>query len=86
MITCSVCGHINDSWAAVCENCGPDLSDSLDWGVDYDDDDDFDDDEVIFEDDNDDGTSCDFDDEDDFDDGDFDNSEDLGYYDDSYYD
>ena len=34
MITCSVCGHINDSWAAVCEEYGSDLSDSLDWGND----------------------------------------------------
>ena len=39
MITCSVCGHINDSSAAVCEECGSDLSDSPDWGNDcyYDD-------------------------------------------------
>jgi formate dehydrogenase maturation protein FdhE len=45
MITCSVCGHLNDSSRATCENCGSDLSDSPDWGVDYDDDlnyDDFD--------------------------------------------
>lgn len=34
MITCSVCAHINDSWAAVCEECGSDLSDSPDWGND----------------------------------------------------
>lgn len=39
MITCSVCGHLNDSSNAVCEECGSDLSDSPDWGVDYDDDD-----------------------------------------------
>ncbi len=32
MITCSVCGHLNDPSAAVCENCGSDLSDSPDWG------------------------------------------------------
>ena len=37
MITCSVCGHLNDSWAAVCEECGSDLSDSEDWGNDWDD-------------------------------------------------
>ena len=35
MITCSVCGHLNDSSAAVCENCGSDLSDSPDWGYNY---------------------------------------------------
>lgn len=39
MITCDVCGHINDSSRATCEECGSDLSDSPDWGV-YDDDDD----------------------------------------------
>ena len=32
MITCSVCGHLNDPSAAICENCGSDLSDSPDWG------------------------------------------------------
>lgn len=37
MITCSVCGHLNDSSRATCEKCGSDLSDSPDW-VDYDDD------------------------------------------------
>ncbi|MEE3489533.1 zinc ribbon domain-containing protein [uncultured Methanobrevibacter sp.] len=37
MITCSVCGHLNDSSNAVCENCGSDLSDSPDWGFDMDD-------------------------------------------------
>lgn len=31
MITCDVCGHINDSSAATCEECGFDLSDSSDW-------------------------------------------------------
>lgn len=41
MITCSVCGHINDSSGATCEECGSDLSDSSDWGNDYDDNDDF---------------------------------------------
>ena len=41
MITCSVCGHINDS-RAICEECGSDLSDSPDWGYDFDDSDDFD--------------------------------------------
>ena len=35
MITCSVCGHLNDPSAVICENCGSDLSDSPDWGVDY---------------------------------------------------
>ena len=67
MITCSVCGCLNDSSRATCIECGSDLSDSPDWGVDYDDDD-FDDDDIIFEDVNDDDTSCDFDDDDDFDD------------------
>ena len=38
MITCSVCGHLNDSSRATCEECGSDLSDSEDWGVYYDDD------------------------------------------------
>ena len=37
MITCSVCGHLNDSSNAVCEECGSDLSDSQDWGNDFDD-------------------------------------------------
>lgn len=37
MITCSVCGHLNDPSNMVCEECGSDLSDSPDWGVDYDD-------------------------------------------------
>ena len=55
MITCNVCGHLNDSSRATCENCGSDLSDSPDWGMDYDD-------------------------------LNFDQSEEMGYYDDSYYD
>ena len=38
MITCSVCGHLNDSSRATCEECGSDLSDSQDWGNDFDDD------------------------------------------------
>jgi len=37
MITCSVCGHLNDSSRATCEECGSDLSDSPDWGNDFDD-------------------------------------------------
>ena len=36
MITCSVCGHLNDSSNAICEECGSDLSDSEDWGNDFD--------------------------------------------------
>ena len=36
MITCSVCGCLNDSSRATCEECGSDLSDSPDW-MDYDD-------------------------------------------------
>ena len=35
MITCNVCGHINDSSRATCEECGSDLSDSPE---DFDDD------------------------------------------------
>ena len=31
MITCSVCGCINDSSRATCSECGSDLSDSEDW-------------------------------------------------------
>jgi RNA polymerase subunit RPABC4/transcription elongation factor Spt4 len=44
MITCSVCGCLNDPSNAVCVECGSDLSDSEDWmGDDFyiDDDDDF---------------------------------------------
>ena len=47
MITCSVCGHLNDSSRATCEECGSDLSDSPDWGVDYDDDLNYDDSEEL---------------------------------------
>ena len=47
MITCNLCGHLNDSSNAVCEECGSDLSDSQDWGI-YDDDD-FDDDNLNFD-------------------------------------
>ena len=35
MITCNVCGHINDSSRATCEECGSDLSDSPDWGNNF---------------------------------------------------
>ena len=62
MITCNVCGCLNDSARATCRECGSDLSDSPDWGVDYDDD---------------------------FGSGDdlnFDESEELGYFDEGYYD
>jgi hypothetical protein len=38
MITCNVCGCLNESTRATCKECGSDLSDSPDWGVDYDDD------------------------------------------------
>lgn len=31
MITCNVCGCLNDSSNAVCCECGSDLSDSDDW-------------------------------------------------------
>ena len=48
MITCSVCGHLNDSSRATCENCGSDLSDSPDWGGF--DDDEFDSDYLNFDD------------------------------------
>jgi tetratricopeptide (TPR) repeat protein len=37
MITCSVCGHLNDPSRVICEECGSDLSDSPDWGIYYDD-------------------------------------------------
>lgn len=40
MITCNVCGHLNDSTRVTCEECGSDLSDSPDWGNDFDDNDD----------------------------------------------
>jgi hypothetical protein len=36
MITCSVCGHLNDPSRLTCEKCGSDLSDSPDWII-YDD-------------------------------------------------
>ena len=58
MITCSVCGHLNDWWRATCEECGSDLSDSQDWGNDFDNDDDLN----------------------------YDDSEEFGYADDSYFD
>lgn len=58
MITCDVCGHLNDPSRATCENCGSDLSDSPDWDT--------------FDDNNDDLN--------------FDESEDLGYYDSDYMD
>ena len=35
MITCNVCGHLNDPSSIVCENCGSDLSDSPDWNDDF---------------------------------------------------
>lgn len=54
MITCNVCGRLNDSSRATCQYCGSDLSDSPDWGG-------FDDDLN------------------------FDESEELGYYDSDYY-
>ncbi|MBQ6100255.1 MAG: hypothetical protein IJL02_10405 [Methanobrevibacter sp.] len=59
MITCSVCGHLNSHSRATCEECGSDLSDSPDWGVDYDDDND---------------------------DLNYDDFEEIGYYDESYFD
>ena len=47
MITCDVCGHLNDPARVTCEECCSDLSDSPDWGI-YDDDD-FDDDNLNFD-------------------------------------
>lgn len=47
MITCSVCGRLNDPDRATCLYCGSDLSDSPDWGI-YDNDD-FDDDNLNFD-------------------------------------
>ena len=48
MITCGVCGHLNDPSRATCEECGSDLSDSPDWDI-YDIDD-FGDDMLDFDD------------------------------------
>ena len=31
MITCNVCGHLNNPGRLTCEECGSDLSDSPDW-------------------------------------------------------
>lgn len=45
MITCSVCGHLNSPSRATCVECGSDLSDSPDWGCDFDDDLNYDDSE-----------------------------------------
>lgn len=56
MITCSVCGCVNDSSRATCIECGSDLSDSEDWTGGFEDD-----------------LNSDY-------------SEEMGYYDDSYYD
>lgn len=55
MITCNVCGCVNDSSRATCIECRSDLSDSDDWTGGYEDD------------------------------LNFDYSEEMGYYDDSYY-
>ena len=33
MITCNVCGCVNDPENLICEECGSDLSDSPDWEV-----------------------------------------------------
>jgi len=38
MITCDVCGRLNDSSNAICAYCGSDLSDSPDWDSEFDDD------------------------------------------------
>ena len=38
MITCRVCGHLNPVDALICEDCGSDLSDSVDWIGDDDED------------------------------------------------
>ena len=40
MITCDVCGHLNDPSRTTCEECGSDLSDGPDWEDNYDDGDD----------------------------------------------
>ena len=47
MITCNVCGRLNDSERVTCEYCGSDLSDSPDYGIF--DDDSFDDDMLNFD-------------------------------------
>ena len=36
MITCSECGHLNESSRVTCEECGSDLLDSPDWEDNYD--------------------------------------------------
>ncbi len=46
MITCNVCGRLNDSERVTCEYCGSDLSDSPDWET-YDDDLNFDETEEL---------------------------------------
>ena len=38
MITCDVCGRLNDPSRATCAYCGSDLSDSPDWDSEFDDD------------------------------------------------
>lgn len=47
MITCNVCGQLNDPERVTCLYCGSDLSDSPDLGI-YEDDD-FDDDNLNFD-------------------------------------
>lgn len=95
MITCSVCGHLNDPSRATCEECGSDLSDSPDWGVFDDDeldDDDLDDNE--FEDDEYEDDSNfddnDFEDDSNFDEGyddlNVDYADEMGYADPDFYD
>jgi hypothetical protein len=37
MITCDVCGRLNDPSSATCAYCGSDLSDSPDWDSEFDD-------------------------------------------------
>lgn len=51
MITCRVCGCLNDLGNATCVECGSDLSDSEDWDIFDDDefDDEFDDDMLNFD-------------------------------------
>ena len=48
MITCNVCGHLNNPSRSTCENCGSDLSDSPDFDIF--DDDEFDEDYLNFDD------------------------------------
>lgn len=59
MITCRVCGHLNDPSRLTCEECGSDLSDSVDWIGDEEEDENNNDDNEIYDDFNDVNGYCD---------------------------